>query len=306
MSDTLESLHRRIVGAKQLESVVRTMKAMAASNIVQYETAVSSLADYYSNVSLGIITYFNQKKMEQVAEEQRGKDEQITGAIVFCSDQGLVGQFNEKISDFVIGSLKDLPGKKEVWTVGERVQLYLSDAGLAVKKIFPVPNSVTAITSLVTQILLAVLESRENNKINELYIFHNHPKNGAGYEPVIQRLLPLDKNWRQDLAKLRWPTKNLPQIVGSSKATLTALMREFFFVSIYRACAESLASENASRLAAMQRAEKKINEIVGDLRQTFNRVRQSAIDEELFDIVAGFEALKEEQSLHINSLFKNV
>jgi F0F1-type ATP synthase, gamma subunit len=65
------------------------------------------------------------------------------------------------------------------------------------------------------------------------------------------------------------------------------------FVSIYKACAESLASENASRLEAMQRAEKNIDEILDDLKQSYNRIRQATIDEELFDVIAGFEALKD-------------
>ena len=63
-----------------------------------------------------------------------------------------------------------------------------------------------------------------------------------------------------------------------------ALVREYLFVSLYKACAESLASENASRLAAMQRAEKNIDDLVGTLNQTFRRLRQTSIDEELFDV----------------------
>ena len=65
------------------------------------------------------------------------------------------------------------------------------------------------------------------------------------------------------------------------------------FVSLFRAYAESLASENASRLAAMQRAEKNIDEMLDGLHRTFNRQRQSAIDEETFDVLSGFEAQTE-------------
>ena len=65
------------------------------------------------------------------------------------------------------------------------------------------------------------------------------------------------------------------------------------FVSLFRACAESLASENASRLAAMQRADKNIEELLAAFKSSFHRLRQSSIDEELFDVVSGFEALQE-------------
>ncbi len=79
--------------------------------------------------------------------------------------------------------------------------------------------------------------------------------------------------------------------MGDGVATLRALIREYLFVSLFQACAESLASENASRLAAMQRADRNIDELLKDLNGTFHRLRQSGIDEELFDVVAGFEEL---------------
>ena len=92
-----------------------------------------------------------------------------------------------------------------------------------------------------------------------------------------------------------WPTGNLPEVIGSGTSTMRLLIREYLFVSLFRACAESLASENASRLAAMQRADKNIGELMEDLTGTFHRLRQSGIDEELFDVISGFEALSSEE-----------
>ena len=90
---------------------------------------------------------------------------------------------------------------------------------------------------------------------------------------------------------LPWPTKNLPEVIGDRERTLAALVREYLFVSLFKACAESLAAENASRLAAMQRAEKNIDDLTGTLNQTFRRLRQTSIDEELFDVLSGYESL---------------
>ncbi len=77
--------------------------------------------------------------------------------------------------------------------------------------------------------------------------------------------MPLDEAWRRKLAELPWPTGNLPEVMGGGTGVLRALIREYLFVSLFRACAESLASENASRLAAMQRAEKNIDELLDEL-----------------------------------------
>jgi F-type H+-transporting ATPase subunit gamma len=292
MSDTMVSLRRKIGGAGDLQSVVRTMKALAASSIGQYEQSVSALADYARTVELGLSVCFREDPPKALLGEQhKHSPAEGIGAVVFGSDQGLVGQFNEVIAEYAVKTLTSLPGHPRVWAVGERVQGHLDDAGLPLQGFFPVPNSVKAITPLVGQILLESETRRGRGEIAELHLFYNRPTSRAVYSPINQRLLPLDERWRNELAILPWPTENLPEVLGSSSATLRALIHEYLFVSLFRACAESLASENASRLTAMQRAEKNIDELLEDLNRHFHQLRQTGIDEELFDVISGFEAL---------------
>ncbi len=94
-------------------------------------------------------------------------------------------------------------------------------------------------------------------------------------------------------SKIPWPTPSPPEVLARGEATLLSLIREYLFVAIFRACAGSLASENASRLAAMQRAERNIGDLVEELTRAFNQTRQNSIDEELFDLLGGFEALSQ-------------
>jgi F-type H+-transporting ATPase subunit gamma len=292
MSDTTTSLRQKIGSAGDLQSVVRTMKALAASSIVQYEQSVRALADYYRTVELGLSICFRKSAPTALFPEGNGRtDKASIGAVVFGSDQGLVGQFNDVVADFAMKALAALPGKHQIWAVGERVHGRLLDAGLPVTGLFAVPNSVKAITPLVGQILVESETRHSRGEVTELHLFYNRPTAGALYAPVSQRLLPLDETWRRRLAELPWPTGNLPEIMGGGTATLRALIREYLFVSLFRACAESLASENASRLAAMQRADKNIDELLEHLNGTFHRLRQSGIDDELFDVISGFEAI---------------
>jgi len=299
MSETTEDLRAKINIANDLQSVVRTMKALAASNIGQYEKSVSALADYYRTVEMALGVCFREIALMSPPEEpKRQKNAGSIGAVVFGSDQGLVGQFNDIITDYAVKELAELPGKAQVWAVGERVYSRLADAGFQLIGLFTVPNSVKAITPLIGQILLENEKLRSRDEDAELHLFYNRHKSRATYEPVSQRLLPLDETWQRDLAKLPWPTKNLlPEVIGDSTETLRALISEYFFVSLFRACAESLTSENASRLAAMQRADKNIDELLDDLRGSFYRVRQSGIDEELFEVISGFEALSKSRKL---------
>jgi F-type H+-transporting ATPase subunit gamma len=292
MSDSTEGLRRKIGSAGDLQSVVRTMKALAASSIGQYEKSVRALADYYRTVELGLCARFHEDlPAGALAERNAGTHAGGVRAIVFGSDQGLVGQFNDVIADYATGTLAALPGEKHVWAVGERVHARMSDAGLPLVGLFKVPNSVQAITPLVGQIQMESEARRDWGQHTPLWVFHNRPVSGSLYEPASQRLLPLDAQWRRSLATIHWPTANLPEVMGDGTGTLRALIREYLFISLFRACAESLAGENASRLAAMDRADRNINELLEQLHGAFNQLRQSGIDDELFDVISGFEAL---------------
>ncbi len=289
MSDTTASLQHQISSAGELKGVVRTMKTLAASSISQYENAVRALDDYYRTVQLGLLACFQHKQLITQTKITAGADK--ISAVVFGSDQGLVGQFNDIIANYAAQTLAGLSGKKTILAVGERVQVRLQDAGIEPLQVFNVPTILSLITPLVGQILFELEAQRETGAINQVYLFYNCSKSGSVYEPMMQRLLPPDETWRSDLMQLHWPTKNLPEIIGGNATSLPALMQEYLFVSLFRACAQSLATENASRLAAMQRAEKNIAELLEELNRNFHRLRQNAIDEELFDVISGFEAL---------------
>ena len=175
----------------------------------------------------------------------------------------------------------------------------LQDAGFEVAALFQTPNSVTGITPLISELLLAIERSSERDGLDEVHIFHNQPRQRATYDSVNEasaavRRTMADATW----SRSRGRRMRCPSIIAGGAATLDALIREFLFVSLFRACAESLAAENARRFAAMQGAEQNINELMGALTLNYNRQRQAAIDEELFDLIAGYEVLRAEVAPH--------
>ena len=291
MSDTTTSLRRKISSASDLQTVVRTMKVISASSIGQYENAVRSLNEYYRTVQLGLAACFQHNELSGFNIQTEHKKTGAIAAVVFGSDQGLVGQFNEVMTEFVVKTLDSLPGQKIVWAIGERIQTRLVDKKFTLGGSFILPNSIGAITPLVGQIITELEMRREKGEITEVYLFYNRPESSSIYTSVSQRLLPLDDVWRAGLIAIPWPSGNLPEVMNDEIKTMLAFVNEYLFLSLFRACTESLASESASRLAAMQRAEKNIDELLEDMNRSFHRMRQSFIDEELFDVISGFEAL---------------
>lgn len=292
MTDSIATLSHQIGSANDLQSVVRTMRAVAASSIHQYEQSVLALADYRKTVNLGLAACMRLADAPAIQPPSpASKTAGILGAIVFGSDQGLVGQFNELVVEHAVAVLQTLPGPRVVWAVGERVASRLEDAGLAVEATYPVPGSVAAISQLVDRLQFDTETHPSQRASPHIHIFYNRPQAGSLYNPVDERLLPLGKAWSDHLRTQAWPTSMLPQRIGPSVATLQSLIREHLFISLYRASAESLASENASRLAAMERADKNIEELLTTLHNKLHSQRQSSIDAELSDVLAGYEAL---------------
>jgi F-type H+-transporting ATPase subunit gamma len=289
MSDGLEGLRRQLSAAGELKSVVRAMKALAASSLGQYEKAVLSLAEYDRTVQLALKAGLTSPRARALLGRQSSGAKQLR-VVAFGSDQGLVGQFNEIIAEKIELEIK--PEKRPVIiAVGERLTGSLTERGFQEVRGFGLPQSVDTIAGFIGQLLEDLLKSTSDLANLDLRLYHHRPEPGARYVAVAEKLFPLDQDWVRSIDALHWPTNQHPECIGSESSSFEALLREHLFIALFRACAESLASENASRLVAMQRAEKNIDELSETLTRRFHQLRQSSIDEELFDVVAGFESL---------------
>jgi F-type H+-transporting ATPase subunit gamma len=290
--ETLESLRQRIQSTQDLQAVVKTMKSIAAVSIRQYERAAQSLEEYNRVIEKGLhIALGNRPEGVTVAKE---RPQERLGAVVFGTDQGMCGQFNDRIAAYAVDRMNGMQIRRQdrsLLSVGVRVTARLQDAHQPVERTFMVPNSDFGITAQVQEVLLHIEGWRAQHHIDRIVIFFNSQVSGAAYEPRMTHLLPLDLGWLRTLEQVPWPSKVLPIFRMEWEEIFAALIREHFFVSLYRAFAQSLASENAARLAAMQTAERNIEEKLEEFNARYQQQRQNTITSELLDIVSGFEAL---------------
>lgn len=289
---TIESIKHQINSVEDLLSIVKTMKVLAALNIRQYEQAVGALDDYNRTVEMGFQVLLREQPNE-IAQERFDSNNNL-GAVIFGSDQGMCGQFNEQIAAFSIAELSRLGVHRSNWTIlalGSRLAAHLEAEKQPVDDAWTIPGSVTGITPLVQDIMMKMDAWRTQHDVDRILLFYNRPLSGAAYRPHVFRLLPVNWERFRRLARREWPSRTRPMFTLDSSQLLSALLRQYFFVSIYRAFAESLMSENSSRLATMQSAERNIQEYLENLNTQFHQQRQHSITEELLDIIAGFETL---------------
>jgi F-type H+-transporting ATPase subunit gamma len=295
--ETLEQLRRQLDTADDLGGIVRTMKALAAVSIRQYEAAVRSLADYARTVELGLHVVLRDLPVHESPPSRRAAP--TVGAVVFGSDHGLCGRFNEDIAQHSLEALAERSAGAGVslLAVGARAGSLLEHAGQPVDETVMVPGSAQRIGATVRLVLLRIDAWQHRGVAQRVYLFHHRPASaGERHRPVGTRLLPVSLARFHSLEAQPWPGPTLPAYSMDRTRLFAALLRQHLFVSVFCACAESLAAENASRLAAMQGAEKNLSERHTELLAEFRRVRQDAITNELLDVVTGYEALRYEPS----------
>jgi F-type H+-transporting ATPase subunit gamma len=288
--ETLDLLRSRIEATEDLQSIVRTMKALSTANIRQYERAAASLARYNHTVRLGLHVALRDRPAAPVAARSH---EHVSAAVVLGSDHGLCGRFNELITGHAIDEMRRLANSTRrclTLVVGTRAAMRLETLRWDVDAHFQLPGSASGITAIVGTILVKIEEWQREQGVTRVRVFHNRRTDAATAVPRTVELLPVDLRDFRTLVERRWPSRVLPIFTMQSDRLLSSLIRQHLFVSLFRACAESMSSEHASRLVSMQAAERNIEERLDEMTAELRRRRQEAITTEILDILSGVEA----------------
>ncbi len=333
---SIELLQHQIHTAQDLQSVVKMMKVLAALNIHQYEQAVTSLAEYNHTIEMGLHVVLKAAHNYDASTQDVNNNRFTTypqslatdlgrcGVIIFGSEQGMCGQFNEQISHYAIAELEKLkisPENLAIFAIGARLIPHLETTGYAIEQTFNMPSSLTGITSMVQEILLHIDTWRDRGstpltdrgstpltdhgstpltdhgstpltdrqQITQILLFYNQLHSNTLSDPYKLQLLPLDHIWLEHIENLALKSRTLPTFTTPRDVLVASLLQQYFFISLYRAFGESLASENASRLASMQVAEKNIEDRITEFTGQFQQQRQTAITDELLEIISAFE-----------------
>lgn len=284
---SLQSIKESINSTENLQSIVSTMKAHASSNINQFQNAAKASMEYRRVLDMSLYVVLSEEE-EELPPLEEVKDGDILH-IIFGSDHGLAGGFNERISFF---ALEKIPKNKnhKVIIVGQQIFQRLKD-NLNIYEFFMQPQTIEDIFSIVSRLLVKIDELRDEIPIKKIILYYNRPQDDSTFIEDTELLFPIDllqiiKN------KIKWESKSIPTYFVEKEKIISDLIRQYFFITLYRAFCFSLASENASRLASMQSAEKNINERLEELNYEYRRERQNSITEELNDIVSGFKAIR--------------
>lgn len=295
MAQTLETLTRHSETLTSIRGIVHTMKTLSAINASPYEHAARSIEAYHQTILQGFAAFAY--RTGGIALRQEDALEHLV--IVFGSDHGLCGNYNEVLAE-VVKQHDQAPtsGKKRMLCIGAQMNDALDDQGLTPDAVLLPPASAEGIGRLAGDIVTRIDKFSRGQPLYRLAVtlaFTQRGEQGLR-EPVTRRLLPLEPALLQ--RSKHWDSRSLPDYTMEAEALLSSLIRSHIFASVFRASAEAMVTENSARLALMQQAEQSVDERIEDVKGELRSVRQTEITNELMDVIIGFEALKKPRKRH--------
>jgi F-type H+-transporting ATPase subunit gamma len=284
----LDVLRQQIDSAEDMQSIVRVMKTLSAVSIQKFQHAARRLRLYREVINRGL----QAAMMTGAFDIQPAPDASPrTGLIVFGSDRGLCGRFNEIVVAHARDWLRQQPPGVPILALGERCAARLEADGLPPLATFSQPGTVEGLSRAAGSILLTLDRWRSSRGIERIMAVFNAEGMKGGAEPHTETILPLDREELAAIAERPWPSNQWPGFDGAPGVVFSMLLRERIYTSLMRVGAESLAAEHATRLSAMQGAERNITERLEELQGNYRRERQDAITTELMDIVSAYESM---------------
>lgn len=288
--ETLESLSGMLETTGDIQSIVRTMKSLSAVSIRQYEQAEAAMSRFEATIDLGLTALLmdNHARGLPLPDTALGTGSR-RGLIVIGSDRGLCGRYNEIVSRHAETHLEDPTAVLAV--IGARAAARLEASGHPADRVFMQPGSVAGLHPFVQSVILEIDRWTREAGVGHVRLVHNRREGRSRAVPVERTLLPVSESYLEGLLQAGWDGPGQPFFRADPDRLLSWLVRQRLFVVLYRAMAEALASEHATRLAAMQSAERNIEERRADLNTAYRQKRQETITRELLDVVSGFEAV---------------
>lgn len=291
--ETLDNLKKTLETSKSIKQVVSTMKALSGANIKKYEKIVKILYAYRSNIEMALqaIMMYDENINVDNLDYIKKTDDKKNLIIVFGSNQGLCGRFNDRIMNFVMDDLNNSEENKII-VVGERLNMLLETKNVNIIKSISIPNSIENISNSIYELLQIIEGEIKNKTSNHVFLYYTLNDETTNGTLTKSRLIPIDKKILEAAKNKVWATNNIPYWQIDTGILMSDLLRQYIFVALNSALVHSIASEQKNRLITLQNAENNIGDLIKTKNLEYNQKRQTTITSELLDVITGYSVSK--------------
>ena len=289
---SLDDLRKRIISVKSTQKITKAMKMVAAAKLRKAQESAEKGRPYSEkmrNIILNLTESINDPSNAPKLLVGTGKDQTYL-CVVMTSDRGLCGGFNSNICRLAKNHFSKIlsEGKElKIITIGSKGydQLKREYGKYIIKKLsFKDKKKISFLEA--DEVGKIIIDLFDKNEFDKCILFFNNFKNVVTQIPQAQQIIPAEK---KEATKEK--NENFYEFEPDEDEILEDLLPKNISTQVFKAFLENSASEQGSRMTAMDNATRNAGDLVNKLTIVYNRSRQAAITKELIEIISGAESL---------------
>ena len=264
------------------------MEMVAASKMRKTQNRMSASRPYAEKMNQ-VIQHLAKGHIEYRHEFLAEREVKRVGVIVVSTDRGLCGGLNSNLFKKISLFVKEQKSKNlelDFCVLGRKGGAFLKRTGGNVLAFVDELGDSPKVSDLIG-VVKTMLNAYSNGQIDALYIGYNDFVNTMTQKPNVQQLLPLPKSIKEEELDHYWDYIYEPD----AKDLLDAFLLRYIELQVYQALVENIACEQAAKMISMKSASDNAGDLIKEFQLAYNKARQSAITQELSEIVAGAAAL---------------
>lgn len=299
MSASAKIIQRRIKSVSNTKKITKAMEMVAAAKMRKATTNVLNTRPY-SALAWQIIGNISKVREENIhplldsKEKKSGK----SMAILITSDKGLCGGFNAQMFREIKTFIRSSSVPLDFIILGKKGESFAYREKFSVNAVFENLTNNPKFTD-VKSIAKIAMDKFIDGTYDKVYVAYTDYVSTLAQRPRVRQLLPIIQD--ENLGEVSQEHKNIKTLKQENteylfeperNELLEMLLPKIVETQIFQAVLESVASEHSARMVAMRNATDAANDMVDDLRFTFNKIRQTSITREISEISAGKAALE--------------
>lgn len=290
---TMRDIKRRKESVSSTGQITRAMKLVATVKLQKAKNRAESSKPYFNQMYKTVSSILS-KSGDIDHPYMQGNDSKKKAVIVITSNRGLAGGYNSNVIKLLTHDERFGREDTVIFGIGRKGISVFNRLGYEIKKDYSEAINAPLFADA-AQIGRDILEGYENGEYGEIYLAYTIFKNTVTHIPEMIKLLPMSKDEYEadeseeesDIDKL-----TLMNYEPEASEALEMIVPKYVNSLIFGALVEAVASENGARMQAMDSATNNADDMIADLTLKYNRARQSAITQELTEIIAGSAAVE--------------
>ena len=283
---------------ERIESIQDTMKITNAMYLIS-SSKLRKARQNYQNV----LPYFNRMRdtisrvVPHLPDEpvhpffhEREKEDPIRAYVVLTADKGMAGAYNQNLLKFLKEQCGSDPNARfyVIGQTGYRALLH-KDPRLVEEFHY---GATAPTLQRARDITVDAIDDFKSGKLDEIYLIYTKIQNALTSEPVMERLLPLDREHLKPAPKGLGDPRGEVEMFPDAKTVFEQTAPIYMHGMIFGAMTESFCAEQSARMTAMDSATKSANDMIHELQLEYNRTRQGSITQEITEIIGGAAAVQ--------------